>query len=428
MNYEEAVAWIDTFQQFGIRLGLNRIEVVLNAVDNPQKKTSFIHVAGTNGKGSVCRYISSILTNEGYRTGLYLSPHLVDFRERFQLNNEFIKKDRFVEIVDRIRPIVEQVTDRGIQLTYFEICTIIAFLFFADEQVDYAVVEVGLGGRYDATNVITPLVSIITTVSLDHQDQLGNTIEDIAFEKAGIIKSNIPVVTAAEGNAIEVIETICKKQHSELTHVTERMVSLQETSLFHQLLLVHGCFDDYLVKTHQLGRCQWINIAISITVIEILQQKGVFITKDSILKGINKMRHPGRMQLLQTHPFVLIDGAHNTDAMRKTVESLTSFFTLDRLIVIFGVMKDKSISEMLSLLLPVTDILIATEPKNTRATSAEKIAKYVQKIDASKQFFTTSSVQDAYAKALTIAKEHDLIFATGSLFTVGELLQLLEET
>lgn len=426
MNYDDAVAWIDTFQQFGIRLGLNRIELVLNALDNPQKKISFIHVAGTNGKGSVCRYISSILANEGYTIGLYLSPHLVDFRERFQLNNEYIKKDRFVEIVDRIRPIIEQVTDQGIQLTYFEICTIIAFVFFADEQVDYAVVEVGLGGRYDATNVITPLVSVITTVSLDHQDQLGSTIEDIAFEKAGIIKPNIPVVTAAEGNAITVIEAISKKQDSELTHITEHMVSLQETSMSHQLLVVHGCFDDYLVTTHQLGRYQWINIAISIIVIEILQQKGVFTTKDSIIKGIQDMRHSGRMQVLQTHPLVVLDGAHNPDAMRNTVESLTSIFTFDRLIVIFGVMIDKSINEMLSLLLPVTDILIATEPKNTRAASAENIANYVQKIDASKQLFTTSSVQDAYEKALTIANEHDLIFATGSLFTVAEMLQLLD--
>ncbi|MBS3778308.1 MAG: bifunctional folylpolyglutamate synthase/dihydrofolate synthase, partial [Candidatus Thermoplasmatota archaeon] len=168
MNYEEALSWIDDFHQFGIQLGLNRIENVLDSLNKPHKKIDFVHVAGTNGKGSVCRYISSILSSEGYKTGLYLSPHLVDFRERFQLDNEYISKQRFVDIVTQVKPVIEQMMAYGFQLTYFEVCTLIAFVFFADENVDYAIVEVGLGGRYDATNVIMPLVSVITNISLDH--------------------------------------------------------------------------------------------------------------------------------------------------------------------------------------------------------------------------------------------------------------------
>lgn len=424
MNYDDAMAWLDSFHQFGMKLGLDRIEHVLHLLGDPHQKTRFIHVAGTNGKGSVCRYISRILTSEGYKTGLYLSPHLIDFRERIQLNNTYIAKERFVDIIELIRSTIEKFIQTDGQLTYFELCTIIAFVFFAEEQVDYAVIEVGLGGRYDATNVITPLVSVITTVSYDHQKQLGKTIRDIATEKAGIIKQNIPVVTGTKNTALSAIQQKSEEQGSPLTIIRKENISVHESSPTSQTLLFHGCFDDYLVTTHQIGRYQALNIGISIAVIEVLQQQGVFVTKQSILNGIFKMDHPGRMQILQKHPLVVVDGAHNPEAMRVAVESVKKIFLFDQLIVIFGVMKDKAIKAILKELIPFADIIIVTKPNVKRAASNEEISKSISKLDPSKQFIQTETVKQAYHKALEIAHDKDVIFGTGSLFTVGELLSL----
>ena len=424
MNYSEAVAWVEGFQKFGIKLGLNRMKTVLNTLNNPHKKSKFIHVAGTNGKGSVCRYISSILSREQYKTGLYLSPHLVDFRERFQINNKYISKKKLVDIVKRIRPIIEEYAERDVQLTYFEICTIISFVFFADEKVDYAVVEVGLGGKYDATNVITPLISVITNVRLDHQNRLGDSIQVIAHEKAGVIKPNIPVVTAAEGQGLSVIQQSCKKKNASLTVVSRENINIQISNFSHQTLFISGFFDDYLVTTHQPGTYQPINVALSISAIESLQKRGVFITKESISKGIKEMVHPGRMQVLQKCPFVVVDGAHNPDAMHYVVESVKKLFQYNRLIVIFGVMKDKSIDEMLKILLPIVDIIIVTEPKHTRSASKKDIVKSILQINDSKIIYQTSSVKNAYHKALELGDKKDLILGTGSLFTVAELLQI----
>jgi len=424
MNYEEAIAWIDGFHRFGIDLRLDRIEKVLHLLKDPHRQIRCIHVGGTNGKGSVCRYISSILVSEGYTTGLYLSPHLINFRERFQINNKFINTQRFVDIVRYIKPVIDEFVKTENRLTYFEVCTIIAFVFFAKEHIDYAIIEVGLGGLHDATNVITPLVSVITNVSIDHQKHLGNTIQQIASEKAGIIKPKIPVVTAATNEALTVIQKTCKKLSSHLTVITPDKINEKKSSVSHQTFLFHGFFTDYVVTTNQLGKYQLINVAVSIAVIETLQQHGVFVTKESIFNGIKKMNHPGRMQILQKRPFIVLDGAHNPEAMRTAMESINALFSFDRLIVIFGVMNDKAIGEMLAEIIPTCDIIIITQPNLDRAASAHEIFHIISKLDASIQIIQTVTVHEAYQKSLRIAKKNDLIFGTGSLFTVGELLQI----
>lgn len=427
MNYEDALAWVDGFHQFGIRLGLDRIEKVLQALDNPHEHIDFVHVAGTNGKGSVCRFISSILTIEGYKTGLYLSPHLIDFRERIQLNDSYISKQRFVDIVSKVQPMIDQLANDGVQLTYFEVCTIIAFVFFADEQVDYAVVEVGLGGRFDATNVIAPLVSIITNVSLDHQQQLGETIEKIAFEKSGIIKPSIPVVTGASEIALSIIKETCERLDCTVSVVSNESFEIVDASSINQTILVHGSFNDYTVSTHMIGSYQPVNVAISILAIERLQQQGVFVTKESIIKGIQEMKHPGRMQVLQDHPFFVVDGAHNPDAIKQVAHSIKNLFTFKRLILIFGVMKDKAISEMLQEILPFADMVIVTMPNQKRSASNDEIISLISEIDKNKKIVVTKTVKEAYQNAFELANEKDLILGTGSLFTVGELLELTEK-
>ena len=426
MNYEEAVAWIDSFHQHGIKLGLKQIKQVLQLVDNPHQKIKVIHVAGTNGKGSVCRFMSSILRCEGYKTGLYLSPHLIDFRERFQLNDTFISKDGLVEIVKQLKPVVNEFISKGGQLTYFELCTIIAFVFFSNEKVDYAVIEVGLGGRYDATNVVEPLVSVITNVSLDHQKHLGDSIQDIAHEKAGIIKSEVPVVTGAEGLALSVIQKKCESLQVQLSIVSNDMIETI-SSVTEQQILFHGFFNDYEVHTHQLGLYQPINIAVSITSIEILQQQGVYITKESIITGIEQMNHPGRMQVLTHHPYIIVDGAHNSEAMKLAVKSIITLFPSKKIIIIFGVMKDKDIKNILDELVPIANRIIVTEPKQERSAKSEKIAEIIFQINRSIKIIQTTSVNEALEKALEIAHKDDVIFGTGSLFTVGELIQNIEE-
>ena len=427
MDYEAAVEWVDGFHQFGIQLGLNRIEKALNALDNPQEKVDFVHVAGTNGKGSVCRFISSILTTEGYKTGLYLSPHLIDFCERFQINDTLISKQRFVDIVTQVQPTIDQLANDGVQLTYFEVCTIIAFVFFVEEKVDYAIVEVGLGGRYDATNVITPLVSIITNVSLDHQQQLGDTIEKIAFEKSGIIKPGIPVVTAATDPAITVIKKTCELLDCSVSVVSNKTFEIVESSSVSQTVFVHGIFNEYTVTTQMIGSYQPMNVALSILAIELLQERGVFVTKESIIEGIQEMNHPGRMQILQDHPFVIVDGAHNPKAMNQVVLSVRNFFTFNRLILIFGVMKDKAIREMLKELLPITDFVIITKPNQKRSAPSEDIKNLISELDKRKQKLVTHTVNEAYQKAIELANDDDLILGTGSLFTVGEILKIYDE-
>jgi dihydrofolate synthase/folylpolyglutamate synthase len=423
MNYEAAVSWVDRFHQFGIQLSLNRIQQVLENLNNPHQQIQCIHVAGTNGKGSVCRFINSILTSEGYKTGLYLSPHLVDFRERFQLNGTYISKHRFVDIVEEIQSVVDEFVRKKDQLTYFEVCTIIAFVFFAKEQVDYAIVEVGLGGRYDATNVIDPLVSVITNVSFDHQHVLGDTIQEITTEKAGIIKDGTPVVTGATDDALSVIRKICEKRNCSLSVVSKEKLCVKEASSSHQTILYHGMFDDYLVSTHQIGCYQPINIAVSIAAIEVLQQQGVFIRKESILKGMKKMKHPGRMHILREQPLIIVDGAHNPAAIKLVVHSITTLFSYDRFILIFGVMKDKAILEMLRDILPLADLIIVTEPRLDRSANCEEVANLILSIDDSKKIMKTHSVHKAIEQAITIADTSDLILITGSLFTVAEVLE-----
>jgi dihydrofolate synthase/folylpolyglutamate synthase len=426
MNYDEAVAWIDSFHQFGIKLGLKQIEQVLQQLDNPHQKIKAIHVAGTNGKGSVCRFMSSILRCEGYKTGLYLSPHLIDFRERFQLNDKYISKNRFVEIVKQVKPVVNKYISNDGQLTYFEVCTIIAFVFFSEEQVDYAVIEVGLGGRYDATNVVEPLLSVITNVSLDHQKHLGDSIKEIAIEKAGIIKSEIPVVTGAEGIALSAIKKTCELHKVPLRIVTSDMIETVP-SVTDQHILFHGFFHDYEVRTYQLGIYQAINVAVSIASIEILQQRGVYITKESIINGIEQMNHPGRMQVLSHHPYIIVDGAHNPDAMKLAVKSITTLFPSKKIIVIFGVMKDKDIKNILNEIIPIASKIIVTEPELERSEKSGKIAEFILELNQSIDLIQTTSVNGALKKAIEMAHNDDVIFGTGSLFTVGEIIQILKE-
>jgi dihydrofolate synthase/folylpolyglutamate synthase len=413
MIYNQAIEWINSFEKFGIKLSLDRISYISKKLKNPHKDYPIIHVAGTNGKGSVCRFMQSILSAEGYKTGLYTSPHLQTFSERITINDKQITKKEIVDLVTKLKPIVQKMKDPP---TYFEIVTAMAFLYFSDEKVDYAIIEVGLGGRFDATNIVSPILTIITNVSLDHQDRLGKTIKKIAFEKAGIIKEKVPIITAAEKRALEVIKDISDKKDTQLLVIDKTNYRRISGSFDWQEYKIKGQLKQYSVITHLPGIFQGMNIALAINAIEQLQMNGVFISEKSINIGIENTKNPGRMEIVSTEPIILLDGAHNITGIKALEQTIKKDFVYDKLILIIGILADKNIKKMLKEIIPIADEIIVTQSKNKRAMDAEKLNDLIK----NKKSIFKKEISEAIKYSKEIAKKNDLICITGSLFTVGE--------
>lgn len=420
LSSHDASTWLYGFDKYGWVFGLERIRFLLEQVGNPQDCLKVIHVAGTNGKGSVCRIIGSILERAGYTVGVYLSPHLERFSERICVNSKEIADDDFRVLVSRVKPFVEKMMQQNNTPTFFEIVTVLAFLYFKDQKVDFAVVEVGLGGRLDATNVVHPLVSVITNVSLEHTDILGRDVVSITSEKAGIIKENIPVITAATNDALTTVKKIAGERNSPVVCVDPTMwkrISFRDNL---QVFSIQGSFKEYSVKTSLLGHHQGENIAVAITSVEQLQMSGVYITDNDILDGVAATAHPGRMELVSDDPLVLLDGAHNPAGMRMLVETLTQDFSSHRLILVLGVLQDKDIKTMLSIIVPHADVVLVTKSKVSRAADPLLLQQLIQQCDAHKTVKVFASIPDAIDHATHIARKNDLICVSGSLFTVGE--------
>jgi len=416
MKYENFLSWLNSYHKFGIKLGLERIKYLCKELGNPENSYKVIHVGGTNGKGSVCKFIGSILTNSGYKVGIYTSPHLQRFSERFVIDDEEISEEDVVPLVEKIKPIVEKMKKEDNTPTFFEIVTAMGFEYFRNQNVDFAIIEVGLGGRYDATNVVDPLVSVVTNVSLEHQKTLGKTIKDIAKEKAGIIKENIPAITAAKDDALDVIEKYANKKNAPLQMLDKDNWGKLDSQKF----LINGSLNDYTVKTNMRGSFQGENIAIAIAVVENLEMNGIFITDDSIATGIEKTVNPGRMELISSEPCILLDGAHNIAGMNILKETLNDDFEFDKLILVLGILSDKNIEEMLKIISPISDVIIVTKSKNDRASDPSDLKKLLEKIGYKNDIFVKNEIADALDYAKSIAKKEDLICVTGSLFTVGE--------
>ncbi len=418
--FQDAYDWLGRFERYGWIFGLKRIMLLLEKLGNPQQELRVIHVAGTNGKGSVCKFISSILQKAGYRVGLYLSPHVQRFSERIVVNNQEISDDDFVTLVSQVKPAVESLEKEGNTPTFFEIVTALAFLHFRTCCVDFAVVEVGLGGRFDATNVVHPLVSVITNISLEHTDILGKDIASIALEKAGIIKDSMPVVSAATGDARKVIEQVASERNASVLWIDQTMwkrISIQGAE---QEFFIQGSFKDYSVKTLLLGRHQGENIALAIAAVEQLQMAGVYLTDSDIQDGVLAAAHPGRMEIISRDPLILLDGAHNPAGMQMLVNTLQEDFSSYRRIVILGVLKDKDLRTIVSIIAPICDVIIVTKSMNPRATAPHKLKELLQDLNIGSTIFVEESIPHAVNHAKRIAKQKDLICVTGSLFTVGE--------
>jgi dihydrofolate synthase/folylpolyglutamate synthase len=305
--------------------------------------------------------------------------------------------------------------------TFFEIVTVMAFQYFYDKKVDYSVIEVGLGGRFDATNIVIPMVSVITNVSLEHQDRLGKTIKEIAYEKAGIIKENIPVLTGSEGISLKVIEKIAGEKKAPLTIIKSGSWEKTGGGVDWQSFTIHGKFKDYYIKTHLPGLFQAENLSLALGCIEVIQMSGVYITDENIIEGIKQTKNPGRMEIISFEPLILLDGAHNIASMNMLKNIIVKDFAYDRLILIIGILSDKNIKEMIEIISPLADFVIITKSSNSRACEPEKLKDFFYK----DKIVITNSVSEAVEHAKKIANKQDMVLITGSLFTVGEARDIL---
>lgn len=420
MDFKDAVSWLYSFQKFGIKPGLKRITYLLERLGNPQDDYEVIHVGGTNGKGSVCRFLESILVKSGYSVGVYTSPHLQDISERITIDKNQISKDDLVVLVEKIKPVVEKMIEQEESPTFFEVFTGLVFLYFKQKKVEYVIVEVGLGGRFDATNIVKPLVSVITNVSLEHQDILGDKLEDIAFEKAGIIKENVPVVTAAKDVALDVVKKQAENKNVSVIVVDDSKWKKIKGDGFTNDFYIVGSLKDYKVRACLLGGFQGENIAVSVNVVEVLQMNGVYIPDDAVIDGIGETTFIGRMETVSRDPVVLLDGAHNIDGFRYLINCLKEDFEYKRLILVLGVLSDKKIDEMLSIILPITSVVVFTKSKSERACDPRVLKRLSEEKSFEKEVFVKENIENAVDFARGIAEKDDLVCVTGSLFTVGE--------
>jgi len=420
MNFNNSLKWINSFQKFGIKLGLDRIKYILDELGNPQVNFKIIHVGGSNGKGSVCNIISSVLNESGYRVGKYTSPHLHDIKERITFNNQKISNNDFTNITKKIKHIVEKMIKIGDEPTYFEILTAISFQYFKEKKVDYAIIEVGLGGKYDATNIVTPFISIITNISLEHQNILGKKLAQIADQKAGIIKETVPIFTASTNESLQIIKKIADEKKSPIYVIKDKNWIRLKNNLKFQKFQIKGLLKEYTVKTKLLGKYQGENITLAIKALEYLKNHDVNINENCITLGIEKTINPGRMEIVKNEPIIILDGAHNHIGITLLVETLKNDFEYNKLIFIIGILKDKNIKSMIPPINQNSDYIITTQSNNDRALEALELRKIIKQLNNKIKVISKNKIKDAIKYAISITNNNDLICITGSLYTVAE--------
>jgi dihydrofolate synthase/folylpolyglutamate synthase len=425
MNYEEAMSYIKNTAKFGSNLGLSRTERILELLNNPHKKLKCIHIAGTNGKGSTTAMLSNILIEAGYKVGMYISPYLEEFEERMQINRENISKEMLSEVVSRVSEVVGCVIAEGYDHpTEFEIITCAMFLYFHESGVDYAVIEVGLGGRLDSTNVITPILSIITSISYDHMNILGNTLKEIAYEKAGIIKQGIPIVLyPQEDESLEVIKSICDERKSPLIKVHAGSASFLESKNNGQRILVKTEKNSYDILLNLLGLHQLLNCSVVLHAVEALMHQGIIIHEENIYSGLKKVVWPGRMEIMSNSPLVLIDGAHNIDAITKLAESVDTYFQYKNLYLILGILADKQVENMVKVIGAKATSVFTVTPNSERAEGAAELKHIVTSLGIPCESY--EEYRDAYKAALSKCNKDDILLISGSLYMIGDMRKII---
>lgn len=422
MTYDEAVEFADSTKKYGSILGLESIRNLMQELGNVQEQLHIIHVAGTNGKGSVCAFLSAALTEAGYRVGRYNSPAVFERREVFRIGETIISKEEYAAVFERVQTACEALKKRGCpHPTVFEVETAAAFLWFYEKKCDLVLLETGMGGETDATNLIThPVCSVLTSIGMDHMQYLGNTIEEIAKVKAGIIKKGCPVVALKQGDSVcEVIKNKAEECGSRCVLV-EVPQYMQEAPIWGTTLqdVHYGS-----VHTALGGIWQRENLSLALAVLKLLEESGYPITKEAVQSGIAKTIWHGRYEVLQTEPLFIIDGAHNPIAAKRLKETIEKDFTNREIIYIIGVLADKEHEKMLRLLLPGAKAVFTVTPDSPRALDGEILAKEARKY--ADNIWHVPDIGKAVKMAKETAKESDVILAVGSLSYLKEVKKAL---
>ena len=434
MNYASAVRYLLSLgrelaaptQAAAAKFNLENIAVLTERLGRPDRAYPVVHIAGTNGKGSTAAFLEAILRVAGFRTGLNTSPHLERINERIRINGEEVSDEVFAETFTRVQKVIEELMASGglrAHPTYFECVTALAFEVFAKERVEFAIVEVGLGGRLDATNIVRPQVSVITRIDFDHENYLGHSLREIAREKAGIVKESVPVVSAAQLPEVrEVLRAKAEELHSRIVDIGKRFDVEEER-------VEQGCVravareirtgKAFVLAPRLPGRHQLQNALNALACVRLLQERGYRIAKKNIEEGIATAEWPGRLEKLQAGPDVYLDGAHNPGAARELARFLAENFGERRVFMIFGALRDKSVDEVTGMLFPRASEVIFTEPGTPRAVSARRLAEMAGHHAA--RYTVIRDAEEALESALSKARPEDAVFVTGSLYLVGQL-------
>ncbi|MDP3142893.1 MAG: folylpolyglutamate synthase/dihydrofolate synthase family protein [Candidatus Omnitrophota bacterium] len=439
MNYRQAQKYLESFVNYentgyssrSSPFKLGRIKSFLKILHNPQEGNRFLHVAGTKGKGTTCAFLAYILSQAGFEVGLYTSPHLATPRERIRILRKdsqgdfsgMIPSKDVAKYVTRLRPVIERFkkSSRYGNLTLFEVYTVLAFLYFKEEQVDFVVLETGLGGRLDATNAASSLVAGITPVSYEHTQILGKTLAKIAVEKSGIIKNKGQIVVCAPQSkeAKRVIEARCRKVKTKMFSVGQEIKYARiKADTLSQTFKVKSIFSEYLVlKSRLLGRHQMANAALAIGMVEALRFNDIFISAAAVKKGIAQTRWPGRFEFISRHPAVILDGAQNVASAQVLKDTLKEVFGNKKVILVLGISQDKDLRGICRNLENIAKEIIITAADSIRATPPAILKTF---FSSKKKISLTSNVGEAMSLAFDKAQKSDLILVTGSLFVVGE--------
>ena len=440
-KYNKTENYLYGLQKHGIKLGLENSRGLMSILGEPQKSFRSVHIAGTNGKGSTASIIASILRETGFKVGLYTSPHLISFTERIKINNSPVLESDVIRLVSFIR---KAITNADINPTFFEFVTAMALYYFARKKVDWAVVEVGMGGRLDATNILLPDVSVITNISLEHREFLGESLSAIAAEKAGIIKPSVPVVTATTHHeALKVLEGTARDRKSEI-HVIDRDFkgTLSSMNKGHMVFNYTGInplsksrkeYRNLVLRTS--GRHQVLNASVALRTCEVIENRGLIISAEAIKNGLLNSDFSGRLEWSSRTPPILIDSAHNPEAAAALADTVKEIFLSKKIILIMGIMNDKDTEGILKPLIQISNVIILTKPKGERAASPEKLKEGIKNLEKkggvhlrSAKILTTGTVAEAIELAKTICRKDQIMLVTGSFYTTGEAKEILGQT
>lgn len=426
MNYLESLEYLDELSTFGTKLGLGRIKQLVTYLDNPQTRYKTIHITGTNGKGSTSSMLSSILTTSNIKTGLYISPHLVSYTERIQIDGKPISEEDFADCISAVKVFVDKMVEDGEESpTQFEVITAAAFLYFAINKVEYAVIEVGLGGLLDSTNVVKPEISVITNVAFEHAHLCGGTLEGIAKHKAGIIKDGVPVVTAAKDIPLDIINQTAEEKNADIFIANNDFSAMfvnfdgqyQELKFSSELLGVNFNYKLKLLGDHQIE-----NSSLAIMTASILGNNDERITRENIIDGLALAKWPARFEVFNFDGQIcIVDGAHNPAGMMILRQNLDKYYPNEKRVILLGILKDKDIDTMLIDLLRDDDEIVITTPNSERKASPEYIASKI----SNHRVETFNNMQEALTLARQWAGKDKVLCITGSLYLTGELRNIL---